>query len=79
MTCPECAMLNNQVDIAREEAEKLRDRIAADLSAGHTSPQSMKSLQAAERALERAIASLERHMASGHRQPGSARQSHAFV
>jgi hypothetical protein len=64
-------VLRDQIEIAREEANKLRDRIADELRSGTARPLSLKSLQAAERSLERAITSLERHSASVHRAPGS--------
>ena len=73
MPCPECDMLRDQIAIAQEEVAKLRDRIAADLAAGKSSTPSLKSLSAAERSLDRAIDSLERHLASGHAVPGSTR------
>lgn len=57
-------MLRDQIAIAQEEVAKLRDRIASDLAAGKSSPQSLKSAQAAERSLDRCVAALERHTAT---------------
>ena len=54
-------MLRDQIAVAQEEVDKLRDRIASDLAAGKPNARSLKSLHAAERSLERTIASLERH------------------
>jgi hypothetical protein len=64
MQCPECRMLRDQIAIAQEEVGKLRDRIAAELREGSPGPLSLKSLQAAERSLDRCIAALERHTAT---------------
>lgn len=62
-SCPECQMLRDQLAITREELAKLRDRVAAEL-AGTPTPRSLKSIEAAERSLERTIAALERHAAA---------------
>jgi phage shock protein A len=70
-------MLRDEIRIVQEEVDKLRDRIASDIAAGRQSPQSLKSLQAAARSLERCMAALDRHTSThlrgtdGRRSPSS--------
>ena len=64
MDCAECKLLADQVAIAAEEVEKIRERIVAGFSIGSASPALIKSLEAAERTYEKCIASVQRHAQS---------------
>lgn len=67
MQCSECGILADQLAIAREELEKVRDRVVSQFGAASSDPSAMRSLAVAERTLESCIAAMERHRQSAHR------------
>ena len=54
-------MLADQVSIAWEEVEKIRERIVAAFGDGPAPPQLIKALEAAERTHQKCMAAIERH------------------
>ena len=68
MDCAECKLLADQAAVAREELEKIRDRIVADFNIGSSSAVLMRALEAAERTHEKCVCAVQRH-AQSHQQP----------
>ena|SRR5689334_18656512 len=68
MDCAECKLLADQAAVAREELEKIRDRIAADFNSGSASAALIRALKAAERTYEKRVCAVQSH-AHSHQQP----------
>ena len=66
MDCAECKLFADQAAVVEEEIEKIGARIVADFSGGSASSVLMKSLEAAERTLERCMSAVQRHAQSHH-------------
>jgi len=69
MDCAECGILADQTSIARDEVEKIRERIIGAFSDaafgdGPAPPRLIKALEAAERTHEKCMAAVERHQQS---------------
>jgi len=66
MDCDECKLLADQLAVAEEEVQKIRERIVTGFGTGQASPLLLKALEAAERTQERCMAAVQRH-AQSHR------------